>query len=122
MKRKFLIVNTLFIVFMLFMQNIFAQNQLISGKVTNQNGEPIAGASISVKGKNTTVISNNDGSFSINAVLNDELNITSIGYSALKLVISLCLKTGFATFLISSISGENLPLKIAFVFAPSIRY
>ena len=42
--------------------------------------------------------------------------------SALKLVISRCLRTGRVTFFISSISGVYLPYKIAFVLAPRIRY
>ncbi len=46
--------------------SLFAQSKTITGKVTNQeNGQPLAGVTITEKGKTTTVLSKVDGTFSI---------------------------------------------------------
>lgn len=53
---------------------------IINGKVTGKNGLPIAGASVSVRGKTRGTSTNNNGLFSIEANKGDVLVITSIGY------------------------------------------
>ena len=57
----------------------FAQN-VVTGKVVDSKGEPIAAAGVQVKGTNTGVITDLDGNFRINVGSNAELVISSIGY------------------------------------------
>lgn len=54
---------------------------IITGAVTNaQNGEPLAGATVALKGKNRAVTTNAEGKFSIEAEPGDVLIITSVGF------------------------------------------
>jgi TonB-linked SusC/RagA family outer membrane protein len=43
----------------------FFQNKIVTGKVTNGNGEPLAGVTVQVKGSNVTAVTGSDGSFRI---------------------------------------------------------
>lgn len=65
--------------FLLFTIAGFAQ-QTITGKVTDNNGSPLAGASVKVKGTNRGTLTNNAGDFSIQAGSADELEVTVVGY------------------------------------------
>ncbi len=56
------------------------QNRKVSGTVTDQNGNPIIGASISVKGLTTGTVTDMDGRFSIEVLANATLHISYIGY------------------------------------------
>ena len=60
----------------------FAQN-VITGKITDsKDGSPVAGATVTVKGTNTSVQTANDGSFKISApAAQGNLVITSVGYA-----------------------------------------
>src|SRR6202012_3274065 len=53
---------------------------LITGRITDINGAPLAGVNIQVKGTSTGVQSNLDGRFSINAAPGAVLVISSVGY------------------------------------------
>lgn len=77
MKRKlFLIFNMLLICVV----GAFAQSRTITGKVTSgDDGSPIHGASVVIKGTNLGVITDGDGSFSINANPEQTLVISFIG-------------------------------------------
>jgi len=59
--------------------NSFAQ-QTITGKITDNNGLPLAGVSIKVKGSSRGAVTNSSGEFSIEASPDDILDITIIGY------------------------------------------
>src|SRR5215210_5743796 len=39
---------------------------IITGKVSNERGEPLSGVTVQVRGAKSSVVSNTDGSFSIN--------------------------------------------------------
>ncbi|MBK9569325.1 MAG: TonB-dependent receptor [Chitinophagaceae bacterium] len=54
--------------------------QAVNGKITDQNGLPLAGVSVKSKktGKFTTTAA--DGSFSLSVIADDELEISSVGY------------------------------------------
>ncbi len=52
----------------------------ISGTVTSQNGDPIPGASVKVKGKSSGTQTDASGKFTIDANDNDVIEITSIGF------------------------------------------
>lgn len=58
--------------------SLFAE---IRGKITNEKGEPLAGASVTEKGTNNTVITGQDGSFVINTTTaNAVLVVSYVGY------------------------------------------
>ena len=57
-----------------------AQTSLISGRVTNESGDPIPRASIIVKGTNGGTTADENGKFAINAPANGTLIVSSIGY------------------------------------------
>ncbi|MEO5564957.1 MAG: TonB-dependent receptor [Chitinophagaceae bacterium] len=58
-----------------------AQEKTIAGRVTNEANEPIAGASVVVKGTSTGTTTDNNGSFSITVPSGARLVITSINYA-----------------------------------------
>ncbi len=59
----------------------WAQVKTISGKIVSQDeGRPLAGVSVIVKGKGTGTQTNDEGNFSINALPSDVLVISSTGY------------------------------------------
>ncbi|MGC4037880.1 MAG: TonB-dependent receptor [Chitinophagaceae bacterium] len=51
--------------FLLSIQITFAQNREISGKITNEQGAPVANASISIRGTNKGTVSQADGTYRI---------------------------------------------------------
>ena len=57
----------------------FAQN-VVTGKVTDANGEPVVGAGVQVKGTTTGVVTDLDGNFSIKTGEGAVLVVSSIGY------------------------------------------
>ncbi|MEA5460998.1 TonB-dependent receptor [Arcicella sp. LKC2W] len=62
---------------------IFAQNNKISGKVTDTKGEALAGASVTIKGANKGSLTDKNGDFSIANVNNGtvKLSISFIGFT-----------------------------------------
>jgi TonB-dependent SusC/RagA subfamily outer membrane receptor len=57
------------------------QAQTIKGKVTAEDGKPVAGATIKVKGSNVGTVANNDGEYTLsNVAKNTVFVISSIGY------------------------------------------
>lgn len=68
---------------------IWAQDQLISGTVTDIDGEPLIGASILVKGTSNGTITDVNGRFSgLNAPMNSTLVVTYIGYEAKEVTVN----------------------------------
>lgn len=61
-------------------QQLFAQKQTVTGKVTDAKGNPLSGASIRVKGTNKGTSTSADGSFKLDAASTDELEISIVGY------------------------------------------
>lgn len=59
--------------------SVFAQQQ-IKGKVTDKDGAPVSGASVKVKGENSTVVSKQDGSFVITGRQGSVLEISAVGH------------------------------------------
>ena len=75
----------------------------INGIVTNnQTGEPLEGATVTVKGKKRVVASNKEGKFSIEAEPGDVLVISSIGYANFEVIIS-----QQTTYIVKLISKES---------------
>lgn len=68
---------------------MFAQNRTVSGKVSDANGNPIAGASVLVKGTRIGTTTNQDGSFSLNVPAKARtLTISSINMAPQEVAIS----------------------------------
>lgn len=57
-----------------------AQQKRISGTVTDQNGEPIIGASVTVKGATIGTVTDLDGNFSLETPANSTLLVRYVGY------------------------------------------
>lgn len=70
------------------MQVVNAQQIPIAGKITDQNGSPVAGVTISVKGTNIAVTSNANGLFTLNADQNAVLVASSVGYISQEIQVS----------------------------------
>lgn len=63
----------------------FSQNIVVTGKITGNNGEPLEGATVSIKGTSVNTISKKDGAFSINAPSeNSVLVVSYTGYEAVE--------------------------------------
>jgi TonB-dependent starch-binding outer membrane protein SusC len=60
---------------------VFAQTRQITGKITtSENGNPIPGVTVRVKGSSASALTSADGSFTINAAPNAILTFSSVGY------------------------------------------
>ncbi len=79
-----------------------AQPKKIQGKVTDDTGQPVPGASVMVKGSRTAVTAGADGSFTILAREKDVLVISYIGFQDKEVAVS-----GNTTFTISMIKGDK---------------
>ncbi|HET7897514.1 MAG TPA: carboxypeptidase-like regulatory domain-containing protein, partial [Flavisolibacter sp.] len=56
--------------------------QVIRGTLRTATGEPLAGATVSVRGTNTSVVSNANGEFAINAPVGSTLVVSYVGYAS----------------------------------------
>ena len=61
--------------------------QAISGKVLDENGGPLPGASVVVKGTTRGTTTDFDGNFTIDAVVGDTLEVSYIGYTTQQVVV-----------------------------------
>jgi len=59
-----------------------AQNTTVNGKVTDESGAPIAGASVLVKGSKTGVNTDAQGNFTIAVQANKVLEVVAVGYES----------------------------------------
>ena len=57
-----------------------AQNSTVNGRITDDKGDPIVGATIQVKGTNVGTTSDNDGTFKIKAANGATLTIQALGF------------------------------------------
>jgi TonB-linked SusC/RagA family outer membrane protein len=74
-------------VLMLFAAFAMAQTRPVSGKVTNDKGEPIPFATVTIKGTKTTTVADANGNFSIDAKTGDVLQISSAGVASKDIVV-----------------------------------
>ncbi len=79
MKTKFSGILTLLLAFVV--QFTFAQEKTVSGTVSDNNGLPLPGATVVIKGTSTGVSSDFDGNYSITANAGDVLNFSYVGYT-----------------------------------------
>ena len=80
MKKIYAILLTLTAVLFLAAGETFAQNK-VSGRVTDENGEPLAGASVMIQGSHTGTVTDLDGKWSIQAKAGQTLVVSFIGYT-----------------------------------------
>ena len=68
--------------------NLFAQTKTITGKVVNQNDDPVPLATVQEKGTDNSVISNEQGVFKITTTgKNPVLLISSVNYEAQQITV-----------------------------------
>lgn len=66
----------------------FAQAQTVSGTVTSSDdGEPLVGVTVKVKGKKATTVTNIEGQFSVQATTGDHLLFSYVGFTDLEHVV-----------------------------------
>ena len=58
----------------------FAQNRLVTGKVIDDKGDPVVGASVIIKGTSRGIPANAAGEFSISAKPSDVLVVTAASF------------------------------------------
>lgn len=67
----------------------FAQQTIpVKGRVTNETSQPVAGASVVVKGTNIGTTTNDNGEYQINAPANGTLVVTSVGYPTKEILVN----------------------------------
>lgn len=64
------------------MHPLYAMQSPVKGKIVNQAGEPIAGATIKIVGKTSSTSTDVSGNFEIDAQPNDILVVTYVGYAS----------------------------------------
>jgi len=81
--------TVLFVLSMLLVQIVFAQDRVITGRVTDANGTPVSGASVVAKGSSRGVITNEAGRFSISVAPSvTTLVVSSTGFTGLDVAIA----------------------------------
>lgn len=86
-------------------KNEVAAYKVITGKVVNDKGEPLAGVSVRVKGSSVGTVSDTNGGFSINVPDNGVLVFSIIGYDAQEVAVAG--RTAFNITLVASSKGLN---------------
>ena len=76
--KPFLVVAVMLLQLLFASETVFAQNKTVKGRVTNDTGEPVAKASVQVKGTNTGTTTNDDGEFQISVPVNGVIIISAI--------------------------------------------
>lgn len=73
--------KALLLIFLTFISGLtLLAQQTITGKITDANGQPLAGVSIKAKKSGKIALTGADGTFSLVVPADDELEISSIGY------------------------------------------
>ncbi|HEX7848066.1 MAG TPA: carboxypeptidase-like regulatory domain-containing protein, partial [Chitinophagaceae bacterium] len=72
-------IASLLAVLMLFSALAFSQTRIITGRVTDEKGDALPGATIRLKGTNTGVTAGENGQFSISAKTGDVLVVSGAG-------------------------------------------
>ncbi|GAA3772332.1 SusC/RagA family TonB-linked outer membrane protein [Corallibacter vietnamensis] len=85
MKTKFSGILTLFLAFVV--QFTFAQEKTISGTISDENGLPLPGVNIIVKGTTNGTQTDFDGNYSISASVGDVLSYSFVGYTSKEMTV-----------------------------------
>jgi hypothetical protein len=92
-----------------------AQQRPITGKISDEKGEPVPGATVTVKGTNKSVIAEANGQFSITANKGDVLVISAVGIQGQEVTV------GDDFYLTITMNRENLEMSEVVVTALGIR-
>ncbi|QJD98473.1 SusC/RagA family TonB-linked outer membrane protein [Mucilaginibacter robiniae] len=68
--------------------NHLLADEKVTGKVTDDKGQPLPGVSVKVKGKPTGTVTNIDGAFTIDAPENATLVVTYVGFTAQEVAVN----------------------------------
>src|SRR5574338_443640 len=99
--RKFASLLTLL---MLLCTLAFAQTRTVTGTITDDKGQPIPGASVTIKGKRAGTITNVSGQFKLEVSTGNTLVISAVGYAAQEISV-----TNSSTYDVSLVQqGANL--------------
>ena len=72
-----------FLFSILFMGNAWAQAKKVTGTVTDgENGQPLVGASVTVRGKSASAVTDATGTFVIDAADGDIIEVSNVGFKA----------------------------------------
>lgn len=63
---------------------LFAQQGTITGKVVDERGESVIGATVMVKGSTDGTITDLDGNFKINGKVGTTITVNYVGYAPLE--------------------------------------
>ena len=74
--------------FLILTGQLFAQNITVKGRVLKDDGQPVQGASVVLKGTNSGTTTDADGNFSISAANGAVIVISSVGYVTQELTVS----------------------------------
>lgn len=95
--------------------SVVAQDRVITGNVSDENGEPLIGVSVVVKGTTTGTVTDLDGNYSLSVPSNAETLVFSyVGYNSKDVAIS-------GQSVISTSLGEGVVLKEVVVTAMGIE-
>lgn len=94
MKTKFSGILTLFLAFVV--QLTFAQEKTISGTISDENGLPLPGVNIIVKGTTTGTQTDFDGNYTIGASAGDVLSYSFLGYTTKEMTVGATSNISFA--------------------------
>ena len=67
---------------------IVSQQHAITGRIIDQQGAPIAGATVSIPARSVTVLSDQNGTFTISGNLKDTLQVNYLGYTTVNRAIA----------------------------------
>lgn len=59
----------------------------VNGTIYNEKNEPLAGATVSLKGSSNSVVTDQNGKFTINAVKGNVLVVSTVGYKEFELIV-----------------------------------
>src|SRR5690349_10619227 len=79
-KSRLLHLSSLMLIAILFSLSVMAQ-QTVRGTLRSSTGEPLAGATVTVKGTRTSVTTNANGEFAVNAPAGSTLVVSYVGYA-----------------------------------------
>ena len=85
--------------------NKYAVDTVITGTVANQNGQPVAGASITVQGTNTGTVTDSSGYFRIDVPGSAMLVVSSVGFQPK--TVPVANQTSIQIMLVENVTGLN---------------
>lgn len=106
---------SLFTMLMLMTILVFAQTRQITGRVVDESGQPVSGASITIRGKSTGTSADADGNFRINAATGDVLVVSAVGVPSREIPV-----TSGSTLTVS-LSRQSQNLSEVIVTAQGVR-